>query len=173
MYFCLKLPSASSWGCELKWQPCPRWWQWKMVSLFVRLWVEMISVPVHSQPTASQPLREAVSWNSKRFSFSSSAFVSLFVRLWVEMTASAAAEAPDFVSLFVRLWVEIILIASRGFRPLVSLFVRLWVEIPIDCASVSPACSQPLREAVSWNAFSANHYLDRIVSASSWGCELK
>ena len=119
------------------------------VSLFVRLWVEMLSVSsvmfsvlsasswgcelkcnpsTHTNSLYGQPLREAVSWNVSELSVMPQSLVSLFVRLWVEMLPKMRAYKPDSVSLFVRLWVEII----SHYR----FFIR---------------CRQPLREAVSWN----------------------
>ena len=99
--------SASSWGCELKWisqekiirrkrrQPLREAVSWNMdivtdgdgtpVSLFVRLWVEMLILHLES-------------WFLR---------VSLFVRLWVEISVNLAFTAHPPVSLFVRLWVEI------------------------------------------------------------------
>ena len=57
------MPSSSSWGCELKycnyyrhsWNCC--------VILFVRMWVEMLSVTGHASSESRHPLREDVSWN--------------------------------------------------------------------------------------------------------------
>ena len=121
--------SASSWGCELKLKHVPQHLSKEVVSLFVRLWVEMDS-------SARMP---------------SSSSVSLFVRLWVEIINSFISYPVRPVSLFVRLWVEMLLLwllrRSGGCQPLreavswnalgisdrvhacVSLFVRLWVEI--------------------------------------------
>ena len=141
--------SASSWGCELKYQ-------------------RMIKV----QRLLRQPLREAVSWNVPS-SISTTAYaVSLFVRLWVEIPLEPYSEwlascqplreavswnanlrgfdASDVVSLFVRLWVEIPALYNTADIVVVSLFVRLWVEI------------EQIRLYTVW-----------MMSASSWGCELK
>ena len=78
--------SASSWGCELK---CPTVFCWVcaiIVSLFVRLWVEIL-----------------MDSESEKFYI-----VSLFVRLWVEICRTERHGAGHWVSLFVRLWVEMI-----------------------------------------------------------------
>ena len=57
--------SASSWGCELKYLACDLCY-------------------FHS----CQPLREAVSWNVRESNWWRYTYVSLFVRLWVEMLNS-------------------------------------------------------------------------------------
>ena len=154
------------------------------VSLFVRLWVEMLSVSsvmfsvlsasswgcelkcnpsTHTNSLYGQPLREAVSWNVSELSVMPQSLVSLFVRLWVEMLPKMRAYKPDSVSLFVRLWVEII----SHYR----FFIR---------------CRQPLREAVSWNKRRKGEYhheesqplreavsWNNLSTIPSWGCELK
>ena len=101
------VPSASSWGCELKYDISGTHPQLKVVSLFVRLWVEIIHKNNATARERSQPLREAVSWN-----------------------VNSAIK---------------ILLSYR----------------------------QPLREAVSWNSLRQAPWLCPEVSASSWGCELK
>ena len=188
-------PSASSWGCELKYLLLSQFHFLFRVSLFVRLWVEMIT-------SGEEPGLPRV---------------SLFVRLWVEIYLCLITFSTAAVSLFVRLWVEMSSL-WRGFSfPPVSLFVRLWVEITmlrciLDIHSpsasswgcelkyrlrphynhafcqplreavswnnvvyfvISPFLGQPLREAVSWNMIRAFLRCDQSVSASSWGCELK
>ena len=159
MYFCLKLPSASSWGCELKyvftrsinisklsassWGCELKYWHEPhvihphRVSLFVRLWVEIpmcVDDYIHEE---RQPLREAVSWNNIVQHIFESLVVSLFVRLWVEIT-DPAWTAWDFqqsasswgCELKYRIW-------RTGIRSgMVSLFVRLWVEISILSATI-------------------------------------
>ena len=172
MYFCLKLPSASSWGCELKWCALNLCGVRDLVSLFVRLWVEMtliaslgasclvslfvrlwveITYPCHRTGCCQcQPLREAVSWNFLNYADNLLPPVSLFVRLWVEMTRKLWDLPRSTVSLFVRLWVEI----------------SIWEHI-----------QQILLSASSWGcelkcqSSRSNH--PRKASASSWGCELK
>ena len=149
MYFCLKLPSASSWGCELKYS----WMQRKYVSYSQPL-REAVSWNTSMKPvlslTSRQPLREAVSWNEfDAFDFSD-AFVSLFVRLWVEIV-------------YVRLVRNITPSASSWGCELKS----------SQCRSLPRTFRQPLREAVSWNMTSHAMQITRLASASSWGCELK
>ena len=56
-----------------------------LVSLFVRLWVEIILHLKLSVESSGQPLREAVSWNNAVTSQDQKPNVSLFVRLWVEI----------------------------------------------------------------------------------------
>ena len=63
-------PSASSWGCELKYQPNKSWEYILTVSLFVRLWVEILTIMRMLQQRT----------------------VSLFVRLWVEISRSTTEE---------------------------------------------------------------------------------
>ena len=121
--------SASSWGCELKYIINNAQIAAYIVSLFVRLWVEI-------RPSFSvQQVQE----------------VSLFVRLWVEIPFDFPDNAELIVSLFVRLWVEIRLQWTKLQYGEVSLFVRLWVEIYKEENHGKKKESQPLREAVSWN----------------------
>ena len=165
-----------------------------LVSLFVRLWVEIARIPKRLYVAAS-----ASSWGCE-----------------LKCRPYSHSDKQFDVSLFVRLWVEIDLIFKTLVDDKVSLFVRLWVEIPPSISNVphgssasswgcelkytfSPeevfAISQPLREAVSWNTFSdlihincgivslfvrlwvemscPEKYLCETESASSWGCELK
>ena len=188
------IPSASLWGCELKYA----WWTIEKsvdnVSLLVRLWVEMKKIV--------ELLQE------KR--------VSLLVRLWVEICCVYNNHPHKVVSLLVRLWVEIklielrLLIASRQppceavswnywnstrcFNILPS--ASLWgCELKYNCSVVNLLLiSQPPCEAVSWNVFQWCQHgwvcvslLVRLwveitsfttcnplySSASLWGCELK
>ena len=135
-----------------------------LVSLFVRLWVEICPASwylfwslsasswgcelkfhfpkVYDSSQNRQPLREAVSWNINISFFSHYDTVSLFVRLWVEISFGLYATLNTTVSLFVRLWVEISVSFPRSFACSVSLFVRLWVEM----LSLHPA---PARASVS------------------------
>ena len=80
-------PSASSWGCELKWFETNLMWV-----------------------MSCQPPREAVSWNEPRNAKKTKGTVSLLVRLWVEMLYRACSWWWNNVSLLVRLWVEISLL---------------------------------------------------------------
>ena len=57
--------SASSWGCELKYESNQNSLVQSPVSLFVRLWVEISSHTPNNRILSCQPLREAVSWNTK------------------------------------------------------------------------------------------------------------
>ena len=102
-----KLVSASSWGCELKW----------MISSFCETC------------SHSQPLREAVSWNS--FSGNKLSFNH-----------------------------------GQPLREAVSWNVTILIVVLF-------AISQPLREAVSWNTIIGKRTKKHLLSASSWGCELK
>ena len=143
------------------------------VSLFVRLWVEILCGSRIFLPDTRQPLREAVSWNSTDYLYTSGQVVSLFVRLWVEMWLMCWTHLPlhrqplrEAVSWNVNNQIQADLAD-------VSLFVRLWVEMrpqrdscrrrrsasswgcELKFSHISFCCKipgQPLREAVSWNA---------------------
>ena len=102
-----KTESASSWGCELKFHEGDTIHRWNVVSLLVRLWVEISCRPrnyfiltsasswgcelkyIRTLPANRffycQPPREAVSWNVRTLIWKHRAKVSLLVRLWVEM----------------------------------------------------------------------------------------
>ena len=97
-----------------------------------------------------QPLREAVSWSLHILLKANWKPVSLFVRLWVEIILSAILQLVRIVSLFVRLCVEIWTLPGVFHGVSVSLFVRLWVEMSSERLTSS-----------------------FLLSASSWGCELK
>ena len=167
-----KWKSASSWGCELKFsepvrantvqcQPPREAVSWNVgspstnlsdvVSLLVRLWVE-ISLPVTRWAGCTcQPPCEAVSWNLREM-------------LWVlKLNCQPPREAVSWNKINPT---DVNVAASQPPREAVSwnmntirsklwmtvsLLVRLWVEISYDMFE-SP---------------------DRLRSASSWGCELK
>ena len=145
----------------------------RCVSLFVRLWVEIINVldkikkeicqPLreavswNSHPTIlwlhgfRQPLREAVSWNITKYYKTGIGQVSLFVRLWVEIEIPVDEKTLRRVSLFVRLWVEILktvimaklMESASSWGCELKLFLQK-IRLPVKVC-------QPLREAVSWN----------------------
>ena len=97
-----------------------------------------------------QPLREAVSWNTYVLAVLAISVVSLFVRLWVEIKEGINIVGDRYVSLFVRLWVEIVLVSAHmGARTSASSWgcelKYIW-----HAESEGYNC-QPLREAVSWN----------------------
>ena len=164
--------SASSWGCELKylWTEATegkyevslfvRLWVEMIpprftavssfVSLFVRLWVEIKSRKEQKPHPGRQPLREAVSWNNSANIIRIYRFRQPLREAVSWNTATFISTDGHYVSLFVRLWVEIIILMLFLKRGIVSLFVRLWVEIPLPRAI--EVCT---------------------LSASSWGCELK
>ena len=144
---CQPLREAVSWNEEYNKQRKEQ----SIVSLFVRLWVEMAWIMSIFLCVSCQPLREAVSWNATILRISVSLYVSLFVRLWVEMCISGIQSNTPCVSLFVRLWVEIMAVRYSRDTGLVSLFVRLWVEMHWLRWSPRMLLRQPLREAVSWN----------------------
>ena len=122
-----------------------------MVSLLVRLWVEMTKT---------------------RFSSCRNP-VSLLVRLWVEITLGMNTIGWRNVSLLVRLWVEILHQIKQSKGEKVSLLVRLWVEITsLKYLDYGKIC-QPPCEAVSWNTQGSDLFIQVVMSASLWGCELK
>ena len=145
-----------------------------VVSLLVRLWVEMIlsSCVCFVLESASswgcelkfvpddllfrvprrQPPREAVSWNDDNAGLPEEKkrqppreAVS-----W-NVDCADAATITELVSLLVRLWVEMWFRLLKTQSRYVSLLVRLWVEM-------SKTCSRQIGHK---------------ASASSWGCELK
>ena len=121
--------SASLWGCELKWKyyvsiccysrqpPCEAV-SWNMsslefnmigvVSLLVRLWVEMYKRNNYFALCMSASLWGCELKCLRGNDLVTPVSVSLLVRLWVEMSRSYSYFLNSFVSLLVRLWVEII-----------------------------------------------------------------
>ena len=78
--------SASLWGCELKYDWMDQAKRDAAVSLFMRLWVEILNAITGRRERSCQPLYEAVSWNAINCNpFMAAQYVSLFMRLWVEM----------------------------------------------------------------------------------------
>ena len=143
--------SASSWGCELKCRLCKRQ---KSLGVSASSWgCELKYLELYYQPQAfrRQPLREAVSWNvTIRCSYNN-------------VVCQPLREAVSWN----------VLIALNTVLAVVSLFVRLWVEMSDNWRLRKMTNRQPLREAVSWNNFSLHNGWLSILSASSWGCELK
>ena len=150
MYFCLKLPSASSWGCELKnselWRKlrrCPSASSWGC------------ELKMLMKRNACAAGRSASSWgcelkNVPQAILTKVDIVSLFVRLWVEKwkperICSRKNRQPlrEAVS-----WKVIASAVKKN--NLVSLFVRLWVEKTDATVICYVGIGQPLREAVSW-----------------------
>ena len=146
-----EMPSASSWGCELKYtsstnetsvkrQPPREAVSWNMtiwkpahllpVSLLVRLWVEMDQTQVFFVAATCQPPREAVSWNSLSQPVIQLSIVSLLVRLWVEISEPVRANTVQESSA-----------SSWG------------CELKSEYSGCRDRfLGQPPREAVSWNA---------------------
>ena len=152
--FCASAMSASSWGCELK---C-LYWQIKftqiIVSLFVRLWVEIMTgedksndnksasswgcelkflIIIASILKCSQPLREAVSWNT------------LMKKKWKRKKSQPLREAVSWNGIKN---LEGKAILGQPLREAVS-----WNNFKQSNAQ-SWLEGQPLREAVSWNVSS-------------------
>ena len=126
----------------------------KVVSLFVRLWVEMAETLLLPLWESRQPLREAVSWNAEAIEELKDLDVSLFVRLWVEInwknrvckdTGRSASSwgcelkwfmgrIPQFGSRSASSWgceLKYYENYTGSIAGAVSLFVRLWVEIKL------------------------------------------
>ena len=101
-----------------------------IVSLFVRLWVEIFVLCIKLVLSVSQPLREAVSWNTNA------------LRPLRKMLRQPLREA---VSWNVDPALGIMVPTGQPLREAVS-----W-NFCKSCFHGSPSC-QPLREAVSWNA---------------------
>ena len=165
--------SASSWGCELKSFADPVFFCQIHVSLFVRLWVEILSYLLLLQNTWSasswgcelkcaqfrgnkgnccQPLREAVSWNARISCCMNFSDPCQPLREAVSWNASAM--------------IMVCIASCQPLREAVS-----WNSS--ENMSVSDASRQPFREAVSWNINITCVSICNFESASSWGCELK
>ena len=146
-----------------------------MVSLFVRLWVEMLLSVQYTTASRSasswgcelkylfprnlqnahdrQPLREAVSWNKM--------VVKPSIHRNNRQPLREAVSWNKFNNLVEMLQLRQPLREAVSWNipryfpckntPVVSLFVRLWVEILLRPVLVHVFCRQPLREAVSWN----------------------
>ena len=151
--------SASLWGCELKWHtarratlrnsgqpPCEavswnicffRWLGIILVSLLVRLWVEILKTTSWRKSPASASLWGCELKCPGNCSSVRMFPVSLLVRLWVEIIQKAIYRKVSNVSLLVRLWVEMYMRCSWLSDVIVSLLVRLWVEIYPICLTSS------------------------------------
>ena len=145
-----KKTSASSWGCELKYHNGTFTHTGIVVSLFVRLWVEISRAIFHVKHSGRQPLREAVSWNACYHEPQYEQTVSLFVRLWVEMNQSRKNYQTETTSA-----------SSWG------------CELKYGhCYGRRRNTSQPLREAVSWNINSrprdTRYFSQPLREAVSW-----
>ena len=149
-----RIASASSWGCELKWH----------------------QQSIICQNSLRQPLREAVSWNSRKWGNKHErncqplreAVSWNVIGVIASLTNSRqplreAVSWNDFkrrhlTFKFCQPLREAVSWNTNSYPGarsafLVSLFVRLWVEISCAYASENNVVSQPLREAVSWNCF--------------------
>ena len=102
------------------------------VSLFVRLWVEIFHLSCYQHCYLRQPLREAVSWNI------------LCIRFWEQCSESASSWGCE-LKLFSSLvnMVEMSSASSWGCELKLSPYLSFLFRT-----------RQPLREAVSWNTIS-------------------
>ena len=160
------IPSASLWGCELKFLVLPNLTMMVFVSLLVRLWVEIKAKAVTKYPY----------------------LVSLLVRLWVEMQPDLWYRSAVLVSLLVRLWVEMVrrLVTVGGVQGqppceavswnfryanrtvLATTSASLWgceLKYHWYFLSLDPI-RQPPCEAVSWNSIASPFESTSCSSAS-------
>ena len=166
-----RLWSASLWGCELKWDyifSCVFWqgqppceavsWNWIqvmcwhafLVSLLVRLWVEM-----------------SISFNLMSILLSASLW-GCELKCKEEALESIDAGQPPCEAVS---WNKNIMFEEGSERTSAS----LWgCELKyIRCRTKSIDCRQPPCEAVSWNSAGDLAGVEELSSASLWGCELK
>ena len=124
---------ASLWGCELKclipfcYKPV------KIVSLLVRLWVEMVRFPVWQAAPTCQPPCEAVSWNT----------LHAFVKNWRQQSASLWGCELKYIEALTRK-------SKAGSASLWGCELKWSNEFRWFCFDRQPPC-----EAVSWNIFIA------------------
>ena len=162
------------WGCELKFVRVGVVECRNVVSLLVRLWVEMRKTNQQWGNHVSASLwgceLKCMTWDRK----STRKEVSLLVRLWVEIPTPRTYHVTCSSS--ASLWgCELKCLIPFCYKPvkIVSLLVRLWVEmVRFPVWQAAPTC-QPPCEAVSWNTLHAFVKNWRQQSASLWGCELK
>ena len=165
-------PSASLWGCELKYdsyarfdrdgsQPPCEAVSWNLDWVLALL------------PHSRQPPCEAVSWNIASHTSSVLRNVSLLVRLWVEIEVKQEQQIQLEVSLLVRLWVEIAKFTKnnsvkKSQPPCEAVSWNMFLYTIFNSCTGQPPC-----EAVSWNKDYDDFYDRCKGSASLWGCELK
>ena len=175
---CTVSMSASLWGCELKWFLGSCGELREIVSLLVRLWVEILMHLHIRRLTLRQPPCEAVSWNITIINSIPVAVVSLLVRLWVEIWDNCRQFCTRIVSLLVRLWVEMYwdrysFCPKRRQPPCEAVSWNV-----LNCVLLTTPFSQPPCEAVSWNnsgllitAFSGRQPPCEAVSWNTEGCD--
>ena len=122
-----------------------------VVSLLVRLWVEMSTTDAHKTNICCQPPCEAVSWNAYHEIWTTTKKVSLLVRLWVEIPWTLPTDA--------------------GHPRQPPCEAVSWNVSPHNCNS-TPAMSASLWGCELKYAFEIWNHISRL-SASLWGCELK
>ena len=165
--------SASLWGCELKYRCLGYWLELITVSLLVRLWVEILSLPCAPIVWPSASLWGCELKYERYYNSITGKKVSLLVRLWVEIHLKVLYMV---IQLSASLWgceLKYILGCVAGY---------VIIGQP-PCEAVSwnvhhgrtqnKHVCQPPCEAVSWNIKNITHLLPWPLSASLWGCELK
>ena len=126
-----RLLSASLWGCELKYFPFFWFYFFSIVSLLVRLWVEIYHALAHVALSWCQPPCAAVSWNSN---------------LNVQTEINNSQPPCEAVS-----WNVNGVVSSAQFRSSASLWgceLKYISECRWDRINRQPPC-----EAVSWNRY--------------------
>ena len=143
------------------------------VSLFVRLWVEIMNLAVFRRLRECQPLREAVSWNIQRTNYRNNCLCQPLreavswntgeTETLKDLGVSASSWGCELKSFYKE--VSLIWPMSASSWGCELKFQKVRRQAWTQC--------QPLREAVSWNANWDCNALVFCMSASSWGCELK
>ena len=167
------MQSLSLWECGLKSEGAAYLRMSFKVTLFVRVWIEIIH---HWQK-----------WNEW--------FVTLFVRVWIEIGYVQGETTKPPVTLFVRVWIEInktvvdylwryksLSLWECGLKStyenMDSVFIchSLCESVDWNCP-LSVICPLPSRhslcESVDWNHTFPHFYINITPSLSLWECGLK
>ena len=152
-WFCLKLLSSSSWGCELKYLTQRGVDKWSVSS---SSWG--CELKYHSStalmPGYCHPLHEDVSWNHREVACTHQIFVILFMRMWVEIHSiiSSLLSLPSSSSWgcelkFWNCWYVRCCHKSHPLHEDVSWNIHMY-------PSQQQEHGHPLHEDVSWNTIS-------------------
>ena len=122
------------------------------VTLYVRVWIEISDTAMMPLLRARHPLREGVDWNVSHYQSGKTVYVvTLYVRVWIEIPTTQGSQT-----------------SAR-----VTLYVRVWIEIRHHVGTDWPQCGHPLREGVDWNLIVQTVAFGNLLSPSTWGCGLK
>ena len=143
--------SASLWGCELKCAWCIFRTIRCIVSLLVRLWVEIILLVCFYPNKTSQPPCEAVSWN---------AICTKHLLLYLRQ--------PPCEAVSWNLETKLTKTLQRSQPPCEAVSWNYIISLFVSTLQCQPPC-----EAVSWNVLFSVNKKRNTKSASLWGCELK